>query len=137
MNDLSGKVFLVAGGGSGIGAETARILARRGASVVVGDIHAGNAAAVAQEIATAGGQASACAFDIRDEGSVASLIAVAGENYGGLDGVHVNAADMGAFLHDTDAVDVPLEIFDQTIAVNLRGLRWSRFSGQADKLSRT
>ena len=35
--------------------------------------------------------------------------------------MHANAADMGAIMQDTTVLDVPLEIFDRTIAVNLRG----------------
>lgn len=101
--------------------ETARILASRGAAVVVADLHEANAAAIAQQIEATGGQAAARGFDISDEEQVASLMAFATETYGGIDCVHVNAADMGAFLFDTDAVTVPLEIFDRTIAVNLRG----------------
>lgn len=40
---------------------------------------------------------------------------------GGIDLMHANAADMGAIMQDTTVLDVPLEIFDRTIAVNLRG----------------
>ena len=121
MKDFAGKVAVIAGGGSGIGAETARILASRGAAVVVADLNGYNAAVVAEEIKAVGGRAAARAFDITEEEQIASLMLFATETYGGVDCVHVNAADMSAFLLDTDAVTVPLEIFDRTIAVNLRG----------------
>jgi len=48
-------------------------------------------------------------------------VTAAAAAFGGLDGIHVNAANMKAILSDTDAVSVPLDIFDATIAVNLRG----------------
>jgi NAD(P)-dependent dehydrogenase (short-subunit alcohol dehydrogenase family) len=38
-----------------------------------------------------------------------------------IDGAHLNAADLDAVAHDTNACDVPLEIFDRTLQVNLRG----------------
>jgi NAD(P)-dependent dehydrogenase (short-subunit alcohol dehydrogenase family) len=121
MLALTEKVFLVAGGGSGIGEATAVRLARQGARVVVGDHRRAQAKAVAERIIAGGGEATAQVFDIVDEASVRALVAVAVERYGGLDGVHVNAADLEAGMLDTDAVEVPLEIVDRTLAVNLRG----------------
>ena len=58
---------------------------------------------------------------MRDEASVARLVATAVEGFGGLDGIHVNAADLEAVVQDSDVCDVPLEIFDRTLQVNLRG----------------
>ncbi len=121
MRGLKDKVAVIAGGGSGIGAATARRLAEEGARVVVGDINAGNAAAVARQIGEGGGQAIGVQFDISDDASVAALVAAAVETYGGLDLMHANAADLGVVHRDLDAVSVPLEVFDRTIAVNLRG----------------
>jgi len=121
MLTLTGKVFVVAGGGSGIGEATAQTLARHGARVIVGDHRPGPAHAVARRITASGCEASAQAFDITDETSVRALIASAVDRYGALDGIHINAADLDAVMHDSDAVDVPLEIYDRTLAVNLRG----------------
>jgi len=121
MNRLDGKVVIVAGGGSGIGAETARCLAAEGAAVLVADLSATAAEAVAQEIAGKGGQVRSVAVDIGDENSVQAMIRLAVEAFGGVDGIHVNAADMKVIHADTDAVDVALEVFDRTLAVNLRG----------------
>jgi NAD(P)-dependent dehydrogenase (short-subunit alcohol dehydrogenase family) len=121
MLSLTGKVFLVAGGGSGIGEATAVRLARHGARVVIGDHRPAHAEAVAGRIIAGGGQATAQDFDIVDDGSVRALLACALERYGGLDGIHVNAADLEAVILDSDAVDVPLEVYDRTQAVNLRG----------------
>ena len=121
MRRLENKVAIVAGGGSGIGAATAARLAQEGAAVVIGDINAQAADGVAKRIADNGGRALGIGCDIADDASVASLIAATLKHYGSLDGIHVNAADMKALLSDTDAVDVPLEVFDRTLAVNLRG----------------
>ena len=121
MRGLSGKSIVVAGGGSGIGAATAMRLASHGARVLVGDHRADKAQAVAADIRAAGGTADGRSFDIVDEESVRALVATAIELHGGLDGMHVNAADLDAVLHDGDAVDVPLAVVDRTLAVNLRG----------------
>lgn len=121
MRGLSGKCFVVAGGGSGIGAATAVRLASHGARVLVGDHRAEKAHTVAAEIRAAGGMAHGHGFDIVEEDSVRGLVAAAIELHGGLDGIHVNAADLDAVLHDGDAVDVPLQVVDRTLAVNLRG----------------
>jgi NAD(P)-dependent dehydrogenase (short-subunit alcohol dehydrogenase family) len=121
MHMLADKVFIVAGGGSGIGEATAVRLARHGARVVVGDLRGGPAHEVAARIVASGGEATAQVFDIVEEASVRALVSRAVDRYGGLDGMHINAADLEAVIHDSDAVDVPLAIYDRTLEVNLRG----------------
>ena len=123
MRGLSDKVVVVAGGGSGIGAATARRLGAEGAAVVVGDLQGANANAVASEVRDAGGRAVAVQFDIADDASVAALVAAGIAEYGGLDAMHANAADLSpdTIGRDTNALDVPLEVFDHTLDVNLRG----------------
>ena len=49
------------------------------------------------------------------------MLATAVEAFGGIDGVHLNAADTEVVARDTNVVDVELGVFDQTLAVNLRG----------------
>jgi NAD(P)-dependent dehydrogenase (short-subunit alcohol dehydrogenase family) len=118
---LSDKVFIVAGGSSGIGAATAHRLAQEGGTVLVAGLDGEAAEKVASHVIQEGGCASGFACDIADEASVARLFETAEQRFGGLDGIHINAADMQTLLRDTDALDVPLEVFDRTIAVNLRG----------------
>jgi NAD(P)-dependent dehydrogenase (short-subunit alcohol dehydrogenase family) len=121
MRGLKNKVVIVAGGATGIGKATALRLAEHAAKVVVGDVNASGAEAVAAEIRKAGGTALPVPFDISDDGSVAELIQAAVSAYGGLDAIHVNAADLSLCARDTDAVALDLELFDRTIAINLRG----------------
>ncbi len=123
MRGLEGKVIVVAGGAGGIGTATSLRLAEEGASVVVGDLNADAATEVAGKITTAGGRATGVPVDVSDEGSVRALIDAAVSTYGGIDGLHANAADLspGNIRRDSNVVDVPLEVFDHTIAVNLRG----------------
>ena len=120
MRGLEGKRALVAGGGSGIGRATARRLVAEGSRVVIGDLNAENASEAADEL---GDAATAVEFDIADEQSVDQLVTQTIDRLGGLDLVHVNAADLSADTigRDTDIVDVDLAVFDRTIAVNLRG----------------
>jgi len=121
MSRLTGKVLMVIGGGSGIGAATAQRLAQEGATVLVADLDGDAAESVAAGIIREGGCASGIACDIADENSVRDLVASAVAHFGGFDGVHINAADMKTLLRDTDALDVSLEVFDRTLLVNLRG----------------
>jgi len=121
MRRLTGKIAIVAGGATGIGAGTAERLATEGASVMVADINAREAEATVDRITAAGGTASAIHCDIGDEASVAAMVKATVERYGGLDAIHINAADLSIIGQDLDVLAVSMEIFDRTIAVDLRG----------------
>ncbi len=121
MRGLKGKVAIVAGGATGIGAATAERLAEHGARIVVGDINIAGAEALVARINASGGEARAVRFDISDDESVGALVAAAVETYGGLDAIHVNAADLSLCAKDPDVLALDLAIFDRTIAINLRG----------------
>lgn len=117
---LEGKTILVAGAG-GIGNGLAWRYARDGANVLLGDIKVEAAAEVAHEIAAAGGKALATRLDGTDEHSIAEAVKLACDVYGGLDGLHVNFASFVDQDQDTGILELPLEAFDETMRVNLRG----------------
>jgi NAD(P)-dependent dehydrogenase (short-subunit alcohol dehydrogenase family) len=71
MVDMAGTVIVVAGGATGIGAETARQLVAAGAHVLVGDVNQDGGRRTVEAI---GDGARFAAFDIADEGSVKALI---------------------------------------------------------------
>lgn len=119
MQRLSGKVGIVAGGGNGIGAATARRLAAEGAAVLVGDLDLAAAEGVVAEIDRAGGSARAASFDLGDAATIAGLVDAALDGFGGLDFLHANA--LYASPQDSDLLAIPLAEFDRTIAVNLKG----------------
>ena len=121
MGRLHGKIAIVAGGATGIGAATAERLASEGAAVMVGDINMAEAEATAARIEAAGGKAAWARCDIADDASVAAMVKGTVDRYGGLDAIHINAADLSIIGQDLDVLAVSMDIFDRTIAVDLRG----------------
>lgn len=98
---VAGKVALITGGGSGLGAEDARVLAREGAQVVVTDVNLGAAQAVAAET---GGLA--LALDVADEAQWQAVLAEIQRRFGRLD-ILVNNAGivLNADIEDTSLAD--------------------------------
>lgn len=118
MRGLAGKTGIIAGGGRGIGAATARRLAEEGASVVIGDIVAEWAEDTAASIRDAGGRAIGIHLDGTDPASQQAIVARALTEFGGLDFFHSNLA--GGTVGDVDALDCPLEVFDNSVAINMK-----------------
>ena len=116
--EIAGKVFLVTGAGSGLGAATARALAAAGAKVVLADVNHEAGAGLATELG-----ASACfvATDVADEASAVNAVNTANSVFGGLHGL-VNCAGV-APAEKVVGRDGPhrLETFARTININLVG----------------
>lgn len=120
---LQGRVAIVTGAASGIGLASARALADAGAAVLVADLDEKGAQSAAEAIRRADGRAEGCFVDVADEPSVCAMIETAVERFGGLDVLHNNAAASGPDVvgRDGTIVDLEVEIWDRTLAVNLRG----------------
>ena len=114
---FAGKVAIVTGGGSGIGAALVRALTGRGATVVIADIDEAAAKTVAREVSAAGA-ASAVAVDVRDSGAVADLVTQVAAEYGLLDLIFNNAGIAIGGMVD----ELTLAHWDRAIDVNLRGV---------------
>jgi NAD(P)-dependent dehydrogenase (short-subunit alcohol dehydrogenase family) len=117
---LEGKVILVAGAG-GIGGGLAERYAAEGAQVVLGDIDQAAAEQVVAQIVAAGQEATAIRLDGADENSAAAAVATCLECYGGLDGLHANFANFADAPGERGILELPLEIFDETQRINVRG----------------
>lgn len=118
MRGLSGKVGIVAGGGRGIGAATARRLAQEGAHVVIGDLMGEWAREVAEDVVANGGKAVGVDLDGTRAESQAAIVAKAVETFGGLDFYHSNLA--GGTEGDIDALNCPVEVLEKSFAINTK-----------------
>ncbi|HEY4545237.1 MAG TPA: SDR family NAD(P)-dependent oxidoreductase, partial [Pedomonas sp.] len=118
---LKNKSIIVIGSGSGIGAATVKRLAAEGARVCAADINEAGARAVADDVTSKGGEAFPVYIDLADEASVNKAVAAAADRFGGLTGAHINAADLGTIMQDSNALDEDLAVFDRTLSINLRG----------------
>jgi NAD(P)-dependent dehydrogenase (short-subunit alcohol dehydrogenase family) len=119
---LDGKVAIVTGGAGGIGGATARALAREGASVAVVDIDSARAEQVADDVTASGGVAFGVPADLSEETEAAGAIATTVARYGRLDVLHNNAAltESDFLSRDTQVTELSLEVWERTMAVNLR-----------------
>ena len=121
MRGIDGKVVVVAGAATGIGAATARRLGEEGALVAVGDIDLEGAERTAAEIRDAGGTAVAVQYDQADEASSIALVTSTIDHYGRLDLLHVNAVDTTLIPIDTDLLNLDQATWNQLLNVDLVG----------------
>lgn len=118
---LEGKVALITGAGSGIGAATSRLMASEGASVAVVGIPAEGVQEVARELSQSGAAAIALPADVADGEQIAAAVDQTVAQWGSLDIIVANA---GIQLHqqDVNLHELPEEIWDRTHEVNYRGV---------------
>ena len=116
-DDLTGRVALVTGASSGLGARFARVLAAKGAKVALCARRIDRLEALAAEIRAAGGEALAVQMDATDADSVIAAVAAAEAAFGTVD-ILVNNAGMPDAQR---AHKMSVELIDQVLGVNLRG----------------
>ncbi len=119
---VAGKVAMVTGGAGGIGGATCRALAREGASVAVVDVDGAGAAQVVETIEAAGGAAVWVQADLSQEAEAVSAVRSVVAHFGRLDVLHNNAAltESDFLTGDTRVTELSLEVWERTLAVNLR-----------------
>jgi len=115
---LDGKVALISGGARGMGAEEARIFAREGAKVVIGDISEEDGKAIEAQVAEAGGQALFVRLDVTAEADWAKAVELAVSSYGKLDVLVNNAGISSRAFTDDTAIDG----WDKIMEVNSKGV---------------
>jgi glucose 1-dehydrogenase len=114
---LAERVAVITGAAQGIGAACARVFAQQGAKVVVGDINEVGAAAVAKDIAAAGGYALARRADVGTRADCEALVENAIAHFGRID-ILVNNAGI---VHAAEFLDLAEEDFDRVLRINLKG----------------
>ena len=118
MADLTGRVAMVTGGGSGLGRATSRVFAEAGCHVLVADIDEDGAKRTVDLVEEAGGAAEGVVVDVADRQAVDAAIEAAFDRHGSRFDCLVNNAgtDRGA-----DLVDIDDERWHQVFGVNVHG----------------
>jgi meso-butanediol dehydrogenase / (S,S)-butanediol dehydrogenase / diacetyl reductase len=114
---FEGRTAIITGSGSGLGRVLAHHFAAEGASVIVADIVAQRASAVASEIADAGGTALPQTADVTSAADVEAMVGAAREALGPADILVNNAAK----ATDIDFLELPEEAWDEDVAISLKG----------------
>jgi NAD(P)-dependent dehydrogenase (short-subunit alcohol dehydrogenase family) len=117
---LGEKVSIITGAGGGMGRVAALRFAAEGSRVVVADNQPGAAEETVRQILAAGGQATPITVDVSAEAGAKAMVDLAIEKFGRLDVLYNNAGIMPQADHSV--VDTPVEIWDQVMAVNVRGV---------------
>lgn len=118
MSSLAGKVVLITGASSGIGAATARHLAAHGARVVLGARRLDRLSSLAAEITAAGGEVRVRALDVTSGADFESFVAFARDAYGETDILINNAGVMPL----SPLASLKVDEWDRMIDVNVRGV---------------
>lgn len=116
---LAGRTAFITGAGSGIGRAAALRFSAEGARVIVAEIDADSGRATVEAVQAAGGEALCVRTDVSDEASVREAVAAGMSRFGRIDTLY-NCAG-GSRTDDAALCDVPMSVWDSTMALDLRG----------------
>src|SRR4051812_35016367 len=117
-NNIKDKVTIITGASSGLGAATARYLAARGATVVLGARRSARIEALADELKRTGTQALAMTTDVTDREQVKALVDAAVQNFGRVD-VMLNNAGL---MQQSPLERLKVDEWDNMIDINVKGV---------------
>jgi NAD(P)-dependent dehydrogenase (short-subunit alcohol dehydrogenase family) len=120
---MKDKVIVITGAASGIGLETARVLASKGAKLSLADVQENLLKELETELKQAGAEVITRVVDIRDRQAVESWIAATVDRFGKLDGAANLAGTIGKQANAVEIENVDDDDFDFVMAVNVVGLR--------------
>lgn len=118
MAEFYGKVVVITGGASGIGAACADDFAAKGATVIIADINAELGLEVAMQIITNGGNAKVIPTDVTDPDSVSDMVDAVVNDYGRLDYAVLSA---GIFVEEGEPDQPDIDLYNRIMDVNLKG----------------
>ena len=119
MGRLDGKVAFISGGARGMGAEEARLFAREGAKVAIGDVLEEDGRRVEAEINESGGDCLFLRLDVTSEANWQDAIATTVSRFGALH-ILVNNAGIGGVGGLVE--DTPVEDWDRVMDINAKGV---------------
>lgn len=119
---MQGKVIVITGAASGIGLETAKLLASKGAKVSLADVQDGPLQQVVEDIKKSGGTAFGTVVDVRDRKQVEGWIDATVKAYGKLDGVANIAGVIGKHIGIHGIQDIDDGDWDFVVGVNQKGV---------------
>ena len=118
MENIKGKVVVITGASSGLGAATARLLSAEGANVMLGARRVDRIQSLADELNAKGGKAIAIATDVTDHDQVKNLVDAAVQKYGRID-VMINNAGL---MPHSPLERLKIDDWNRTIDVNIKGV---------------
>jgi NAD(P)-dependent dehydrogenase (short-subunit alcohol dehydrogenase family) len=117
--NLTGKVAIITGGGSGIGRASALKLAEQGVKLCISDVNVSGGEATAQQVQDQGGEAFFQVCDVADEGQVKAMVEATVKQFGQLN-IALNNAGVGGTMEPTHILAE--ETWDLVMNVNLKGV---------------
>ncbi|WP_320176903.1 SDR family oxidoreductase [Roseovarius pacificus] len=117
-NNITGKTVIITGASSGIGEASARLLAAKGANVVLGARRADKLRQIADEIEAAGGKAVWQELDVTDPSENEAIVKLAKDRFGGVDAIFLNAG----LMPSSPVSALKTDEWNRMVDVNIKGV---------------